>query len=137
MDESVHQDSPVFYVPHPIDDHLIAAVLVPAHDRVHIVEFDHVAREILHEHVVELDADDSNVPVVLALVGLGFLRLADVVSAAETTRAGLGVRDLEPEQQAVVCLLHAVWRARRERGAGRARSRRATPSRRPEGPAGS
>lgn len=90
--------APVYYVPHPLDDHLVVAVLVPAHDRVYLVEFDHVERRLLREHVVELDADDGNVPVVLALVGLGFLRLADVVAAAEATQTGLVVRDLEPEQ---------------------------------------
>ena len=129
--------APVFYAPHPLDDHLVAAVLVPGHDRVHLVEFDHVERRLLHEHVVELERDGDNVPVVLTLVGLGFLCLADVVAAAEETRAGLRIRDLEPEQQAVVCLLHAVWRARRERGVREARPRRATPSRRPGGPEGS
>jgi hypothetical protein len=108
--------SPVYYVPHPIDDHLVVAVLVPGRDRVQLVEFDHVERQVLREHVVQLGGDDGNVPVVLALVGLGFLRLAHVVSTADATQARVSVRDLEPEEQAVACLLHALWRARRDRG---------------------
>lgn len=38
--------SPVYYVPHPADDHLVAAALAPAGDRVQLVEFDHVERQL-------------------------------------------------------------------------------------------
>lgn len=107
---------PVHYLAATYDPELVAAILVPDLDQVRIDEFDLEELRLVSRAVIDLRAGEGNLRVLEHLVGRGFLKLADVLAAAESFAAGVPIRDMSHSEQDVVHLLLNLGEARRACG---------------------